>query len=234
MKETIIVKGVEIWYAKLNPEKPSKKFDKKRPAWEIQIRTKSREQFEGEFKRDHGEDCDQELLQKSWESYFETAKTQMREWKDLNLNVNKSVVLDDVDEPIPEKSFWKVAIKRKSTNYTGEENDPVEVVNNKRKAVDPTSIGNGSIGNLKLFQYDYDYRSTGGTAGIASQLMGIQLRKHIVYTGADGEDFDEEDTATETVAAQDDDNEDFDKEEAPETEASKISVGTKKDENEDF
>lgn len=38
-----ILKNVEIWFTKVDPARPSKTLDPKKPTWEAQIRTKSKE-----------------------------------------------------------------------------------------------------------------------------------------------------------------------------------------------
>jgi hypothetical protein len=38
-----IIKNAEIWFTKLDPKRPAKKFSPKNPTWELQIRTKDKE-----------------------------------------------------------------------------------------------------------------------------------------------------------------------------------------------
>lgn len=38
-----IIKNVEIWFTKVDPARPSTKLDPKKPTWETQMRTKSKE-----------------------------------------------------------------------------------------------------------------------------------------------------------------------------------------------
>jgi hypothetical protein len=68
---------------------------------------------------------------------------------------------------------------------------PPDVVNGKQAPVDPNSIGNGSIANIRIFQYDYTFE---GKQGIATSLQGIQLVRHVLYTPKPIESFDEVDT----------------------------------------
>lgn len=154
-----ILKDCEIWFAKLDPKRPSAKFNKLNPTWEMQIRT--------------------------------TDKVQRKEWEALSLSV-KAVVPDD---GIP---YWRANLKKKSIrSKEAGPAEPVTVVNAAREPLDPNSIGNGSIGNLRLFQYDYPKED--GSKGIASILMAVQLTKHIVYVAPPREDF-EDAGETETVA----------------------------------
>jgi hypothetical protein len=87
----------------------------------------------------------------------------------------KAVIPDDGAQP-----YWKTNIKKKTIKRDDSPADPVEVVGGNMRPVDPNTIGNGSIGNVRVFQYDYTRAD--GSKGVASVLMGIQLTKHIVYT----------------------------------------------------
>ena len=75
------------------------------------------------------------------------------------------------------------------------EASPVKVLNGALEEIDPTSIGNGSIGNVRLFQYEYPKAS--GGKGTASVLMGVQVTKHIIYKAKPrDDDFGMTDTET--------------------------------------
>ena len=127
--------------------------------------------------------------QPTWEVQIRTrSKAQMTEWKGLGLKPK-------MDEDQDGKAFWRVNLKKKSKKKDGEAVAPVKVVNGALEDVDPKSIGNGSIGDVRVFQYDYD---VGGKQGLATMLMAIQLKKHIVYEPPASED-DFEMTETETV-----------------------------------
>jgi hypothetical protein len=154
-----IIKDCEIWFAKVDPKRPSSKFNKKNPTWECQIRTKS--------------------------------KDTKKQWEAMNLSI-KAIVPDEGDP------YFRVNLRKKSIKEDGEKASPVKVVNGALDDIDPQTIGNGSVGNIRIFQYEYP--KEGGGKGIASVLMGIQITKHIVYTPKPRDDeFDM--TETETVAS---------------------------------
>ncbi|RLA26272.1 MAG: hypothetical protein DRQ62_00115 [Gammaproteobacteria bacterium] len=153
-----LLKDCELWYPKLDPEKPSTRFSKKNPTWEIQLRTESKEQ--------------------------------KKEWEDLELKV-KAVI---PDEGVP---YYRVNIKKRKFKADGSESSFVDVMDGNLQPVEPTSIGNGSIGNVRIFQYEYTDNDS-GTKGMAAVLMGIQLTKHLVYVPQPHDD-DFETTDTETV-----------------------------------
>jgi hypothetical protein len=73
---------------------------------------------------------------------------------------------------------YVVALKRKAVKADGSENRPVTVMDGQKKALDPTIIGNGSIGNVQVFQYPYD---TAGRKGVATTLSGVQVVKLVQY-----------------------------------------------------
>ncbi len=136
----MIIKNCELYFAKLDPTRPSAKFNKKNPTWELQIRT-----------------SDQEVR---------------KQWTAMGLNVKP--VVPDEGEP-----YFRVNLRKKSIKEDGEKASPVDVVDMQLNQVDPRSIGNGSVGNVRIFQYEYPRE--GGGKGTASVLMGVQLIKHIIY-----------------------------------------------------
>lgn len=154
-----IIKNAELHYAKLDPKRPSKRFNPENPTWEIQIRT--------------------------------TDKAVKKEWEALGLSV-KAIV---PDEGAP---YFRANLSKKSLNKEGQPNQPVKVVDAKLREVDPSSVGNGSVGNLRIFQREY-VKKTGGQ-GISTTLMAVQLVSHIVYIPTMGEDFDELEEETSVVA----------------------------------
>jgi len=129
-----------------------------------------------------------------WEVQIRTEDKEIKkEWEALNINV-KAVIPDDDKPP-----FFKAKFRRKVINSHGEEAECPLIVNGNLDVIDPTTIGNGSIGNVQLFQFNYpagkDY-----AAGISSVLMKVQLTKHLVYV-SNREEFDK--TETETVTPED-------------------------------
>jgi len=71
-----------------------------------------------------------------------------------------------------------VSLKRKAIKADGSENKPVNVVDASNKQMDPTIIGNGSVGNIQVFQYPYE---VSGRKGIATTLSGVQVVKLVEY-----------------------------------------------------
>lgn len=80
------------------------------------------------------------------------------------------------------------SLKRKAKKADGTDNGQVRVVDaNLTEVADKRSIGNGSVGNVILFQYPYDAM---GRKGVASSLTAVQITKHEVYAGSTGVDFE--------------------------------------------
>jgi len=124
----------------------------------------------------------------TWEIQIRTAeKKQADEWKASGLTV-KPVIPDDG------APFFRVNLKKKSIGKDGPAT-PVRVVDGKLNDINPDTIGNGSVGNIRVFQYNY---TNNGVAGTASVLMAIQLTKYVVYTPPVRDDEFEE-TSTERV-----------------------------------
>ena len=80
-----------------------------------------------------------------------------------------------------------VSLKRKAKKADGSDNGPVRVVNADLSPMEnPATIGNGSIGNVIVFQYPY---SAMGRSGIASSLTAVQITKLEEYVSTGGVDF---------------------------------------------
>jgi hypothetical protein len=89
-----------------------------------------------------------------------------------------------------EKGIFTVSLKRKAKRADGSDNGKVEVVGTKTSdVIDVRSIGNGSQGNVIVWQYPYD---AAGRQGIATSLTKIQITDLQVYTN-NSIDFDMED-----------------------------------------
>jgi|SRR5210317_1768546 len=152
----MILKNCEIWYAKLNPKRPSSRLNKENPTWEVQLRTTDKE------------------VKKDWES--------------KNLPVR--AVVPDADDQEP---YYRVNLRKKSIKKDGSNAEPPELIDGKGAPVDPDTIGNGSVANIRIYQYEYD--ATGGKKGIASILMAVQMVKHILFDPTKGrEEFEEFET----------------------------------------
>jgi hypothetical protein len=137
----------------------------------------------------------------SWEIQMRTKnKTQKEEW--VNQGIKVTAVREDEEGPI---LYWRANLRRKKFKADGTEADAPEVKDGQLKAVDPNTIGNGSIGNVRIFQYDYKDKET-NVEGKATVLMGVQLTKHIIYKPKPRNDDDDfEVTETEVVDTTDED-----------------------------
>lgn len=68
--------------------------------------------------------------------------------------------------------MYTIALKRKAIKADGTENKPVTVVDGNLQPLDASKIGNGSVGNVIVYQYSYDMM---GRKGIGSSLSGVQV-----------------------------------------------------------
>jgi hypothetical protein len=71
-----------------------------------------------------------------------------------------------------------VSLKRKAVKSDGSENAPVRVVDTQLQPVDAKKIGNGSTGNVIVYQYPYE---APGRKGVASMLSGVQVVNLVEY-----------------------------------------------------
>jgi len=154
----MILKNCEIWYPHLDPARPNGRFDKKRPQWDIQMRTRSKEQ--------------------------------KAEWQAAGLNVKPK------EDEETGKLFYTTNLRRRSVKSDGTEATCPDLIDGKMNAVDPRTVGNGSIANVRIFQYEPP-QTDDNSAKIGNVLMGVQLTTHIMYEPKpmeDREDFEEEET----------------------------------------
>jgi len=115
----------------------------------------------------------------TWEVQIRTNdKKKAKEWEDLKLKVNK-------DEDKQGKLYYKVNLKKKSKKRDGSDQEPVTVVGGDLTAIDPNTIGNGSIANIRIYQYEYD---VAGRKGLASMLMAVQITELHKYEPKPRED----------------------------------------------
>jgi hypothetical protein len=101
----------------------------------------------------------------TWEVQIRTKdKAVAKSWKEQNLRVTP----DENDDGV----FYRTNLKKKSKKRDGSDMAAVNVVAGDLSPVDPSTIGNGSIANLSVFQYEYN---VSGKEGVASMLMGVQI-----------------------------------------------------------
>lgn len=116
-----------------------------------------------------------------WELQIRTRdKDTAKKWKeDFYLTIKQE---DDDDG-----KYWKANLKRKAIKKDGDKNTPPDVVDGSKQPIDGATIGNGSVGNVMLFQYPYD---VGGRKGVSSIISKVQVVNHKVYSPDSGTDFD--------------------------------------------
>ena len=115
--------------------------------------------------------------QPQWELQVATTnKAQADEWKANFLTVKER------------DGKFVVALKRKAVKADGSAMDPVRVVDSMKAAIENRrSIGNGSQGNVIVWQYPYE---APGRSGVASSLTAVQVTKLEEYTGGSSVEFD--------------------------------------------
>lgn len=114
----------------------------------------------------------------TWETQIRTKdKAQAKSWKDMNIRV----VPDENDDGV----FYRANLKKKSKKRDGTDQNPVTVVNGSLEPIDVNTIGNGSVANVRVYQYDYN---VGGKEGVATMLMAVQVTKLLEYTPKPRED----------------------------------------------
>ena len=83
--------------------------------------------------------------------------------------------------------MFTVSLKRKAKKADGSDNGKVRVVSADLSPMENTKIiGNGSIGNVVVFQYPY---SAAGRKGIASSLTAVQVTKLEKYEASAAAEF---------------------------------------------
>jgi hypothetical protein len=153
MNRTITVSNCKVYYCRLNPDRPNATFDKENPRWEVQLRTHDANQ------------------KKEWEQFGMKPK----------LMIHKEG--DQEGEPLLDEDgqkTWVMTLSKNSKNKKGEPSKPVPVLDYKLDHIDPDTIGNESICNIQVYQYEYTKPGT-TEVKIASLLSGLQVVKHIVF-----------------------------------------------------
>jgi hypothetical protein len=84
--------------------------------------------------------------------------------------------------------YYRANIQKNTHSKDGNENQPVEVVDRKMQPVNPNSIGNGSLGNVR-FMAPKDSK--------ARILLGVQILKLVKYESQNSDGFETYDDAEE-------------------------------------
>lgn len=127
----------------------------------------------------------------TWEVQLRTSDRATKEqWAEHNLKVTPVRENGDEEGRI---LYWRTNVRKRSKKKDGTDAQPIKVKYGNGSEVDGTTIGNGSIGDIMIREYDYTFE---GRKGSSASLEQIMLRKHIVYkpTAGDMEDFDEVET----------------------------------------
>lgn len=92
-------------------------------------------------------------------------------------------------KPVKDRDgFVGVSVRRNAVKANGEDNGKVRVVDADKQPIEAvSSIGNGSSGNVILFQYPWENM---GRKGISSSLTAVQVVDLKVYEASDSVDFD--------------------------------------------
>lgn len=158
----MIINNVQLWYIQCDPKRPNARLNKTNPTWEVQCRTTDFEQ------------------KKDWEAAGLPVKLMV--YKAGTEKEGEPLLNDDG------KKQWRMNLKKRSKNSKGEPAEPVKIVNGNLDPVDPNTIGNKSVGNLRIYQYPY--KKADGTDALASVIMAVQLVRHVKYTPKPGETFE--------------------------------------------
>lgn len=136
-----------------------------------------------------------------WETQLRTRdEGKAKELKELFLNVKQ--------ESDDEGTYWKTNVNRnlfkanqdKIPEHEREKNTPPEVLDSNKQPLTKL-VGNGSTGNVKLFQAPYNFK---GRKGVSTVLTAVQVTDLKVYEPNTGVDFDVIDDGSDTTS-----NEDF-------------------------
>lgn len=98
---------------------------------------------------------------------------------------------------------WKYSLTRFLHKKDGSENEPPKVQDGGLDDIDPSTVGDGSIANISIFQYDnVNKDGTPGKGTIMKNLQIIKLVKRKPFEGSSEDEF--ETTETEVVEEEDD------------------------------
>jgi hypothetical protein len=140
-----ILSNVALYYVRCNPTRPNRSYDPAKPTWDAVLRT--------------------------------TDPQQKAEWESQGCKPKLMVHKSGEEEGMPllteaGQRQWQLRLRKRAYKKDGTENQPVEVVGGGLQPLDPDTIGNGSIGNVRIFQYTY-----GDEGKVASVLQAIQIKK---------------------------------------------------------
>lgn len=106
------------------------------------------------------------------------SKAKAKEMSDLGLNVKEK------------DGKFTASLKRKAFRADGSANGRPQVFDAQVQELSEdvvAKLGNGSVGNVKLYQYPYE---AAGRKGVAASLTAVQVVDFIEYTGSTNAGFD--------------------------------------------
>ncbi len=115
--------------------------------------------------------------------------TEIFEVQAATTDAAKAQELRDNHFNVKEKDgVFTVSLKRNAKKRDGSDNGKVRVVDGNKAPIENTmNIGNGSVGNIIVWQYPYDQM---GRKGVSGSLTAIQITDLVEYNGSDSVDFD--------------------------------------------
>lgn len=121
-----------------------------------------------------------------WDIQLRTSsKVTKAEWEALGIKT-KAVIPDDGP------AYWTANLRKRTLKRDGSSTEPVKVVDGSQDYLDPNTIGNGSVGNIRIYQYEG--KDKAGSSKLVAVLMEIQVTKLIKYKHEPRESFTNEDT----------------------------------------
>ena len=122
---------------------------------------------------DHPADAFEEGKPQRWEAQLRWA-IDNRQVNDIvkGAGLKAKAVADD---PKADGPYMKLQVYKPVVNSKKEPLKPVNVVSGALAPIDPNTIGNGSIGNVRLHVYDYEVRSKAGKV-TKSGTIGTSVR----------------------------------------------------------
>ena len=137
-----------------------------------------------------------------WSCQIRTSDAAQRdEWKSHSIKVTP-VEADG-------KIYYKASLRKPTTNKDGEASAAPEILNGAMDAIDPNTVGNGSVANIRIFEYDYQIKQ--GDKYVPKKgvmLMKMQVTKLIVYKAQAGDEFDVVETEVVDTTATDEEFDD--------------------------
>jgi len=135
-----------------------------------------------------------------WEIQIRTRDKEVRsEWEGHGFKVT----LKEDDNG----SYYQVNLNRKAFTKKGDQRDPIKCVDAQLMPLEGATIGNGSIGNVQIETYDWEFK---GKTGTGFSVKAIQVTKLVEFKRSGGGIEFEIEGETEIVVptdSSDDDNE---------------------------